>query len=193
MKKIGLTGGIGSGKSWIASVFEKLGVPVYNSDNASKEILFNSKEVHSDLLEYFGKEVFTNNIPDRKKIAALVFNNQEALQKLNNILHPRVGEHFENWLKLHSDKAYIIKEAAILFETGIYKKSDFNILVTAPLETRIERVMKRDNISREEVLGRISKQWSDKEKIKLADFVIENDGKKAVLIQVLDIHYQLIK
>jgi dephospho-CoA kinase len=190
MKKIGLTGGIGSGKSWIANVFEKLDVPIYNSDIASKEILFHSKEVHDDLLKYFGKELFTNNVPDRKKIADLVFNNQEALQQLNNILHPRVGEHFENWLKTHQNKAYIIKEAAILFETGIYKKSDFNILVIAPLEIRIERVMKRDNISREEVMNRISKQWSDDEKIKLADFVINNDGKKAILNQVLEIHHQ---
>lgn len=192
MIKVGLTGGIGAGKSWIAKIFQNLGVPIYNADLRSKEILFNSEIVHTEIKNKIGENVFTNGIPDRKKLADIVFNDQEKLAILNSILHPKVKEDYEKWLVENATAPYTIKEAAILFETGIYKFSDKNILVTAPKSIRIERVKKRDNTSQEEIESRMNKQWDDEKKIPLADLVIVNDGKQAILSKILDFHERLI-
>lgn len=164
---IGLTGGIGSGKTTIANYFKSQGVPLYIADNEAKAILYTPAAI-KEVQEAFGDDVMTDDLPDRAKLAALVFNEPDKLQKLNSIIHPKVLEHFKEWLAAHSDAKFVIREAAILFESGRYKDCDKIILVTAPKEIRIKRVMERDNISREKVLERMNAQWDDEKKQRLA-------------------------
>ncbi len=172
-KLIGLTGGIGSGKTTIANFFKSQGVPLYIADDEAKTILF-TPEAIEEVKEAFGEAVFTDGLPDRAKIADLVFNDHEKLQKLNSIIHPKVLEHFKEWMRQYKDAKFIIREAAILFESGRYKDCDKIILVTAPKEVRIERVMKRDNTTREKVLERMNAQWDDEKKAALSDYIITN-------------------
>jgi dephospho-CoA kinase len=172
-KIIGLTGGIGSGKTTIARYFEELGTPVYIADDEAKKILY-LPEVVEELHTVFGNIIFTDGIPDKAKIAALVFCDKKQLLKLNAIIHPKVAKHFKNWVLSNSGKLFVIKEAAILFESGSYKDCDLVILVTAPIEVRIERVMHRDQITRDKVLQRMENQWDDEKKSSLSDFIIDN-------------------
>jgi dephospho-CoA kinase len=172
-KIIGLTGGIGSGKTTIARYFEELGIPVYIADDEAKKILY-LPEVIEELHTVFGNIIFTDGIPDKAKIAALVFCDKKQLLKLNAIIHPKVAKHFKNWVLSNSGKFFVIKEAAILFESGSYKDCDLVILVTAPIEVRIKRVMHRDQITRDKVLQRMENQWDDEKKSSLSDFVIDN-------------------
>lgn len=172
-KIIGLTGGIGSGKSTIAGYFAALGVPVYIADEEAKKILF-EPQVIQEVKEAFGPEILNGNVPDKAKLAAVVFNNPAKLQTLNGIIHPRVAQHFKDWVHNNSNVPFVIKETAILFESGSYKDCDAVILVTAPAETKIERVMKRDKVSRDKVLERMASQWDDKKKIQLSNYIIEN-------------------
>ncbi|MDA9262047.1 dephospho-CoA kinase [Flavobacteriales bacterium] len=192
MKLIGITGGIGSGKSTIAKVFMSMGYPVYNSDIKAKELINNNEKLINSIKLTFGEDLYNTQGLDRKKLASIVFSNPKKLNLLNSIIHPAVGEDFENWVELQSNP-FVLKEAAILFETGIYKSLDKTILVSAPLETRIERVIKRDNTSREEVLSRMKNQWAEDEKIKLADYVIDNSGQELVIPQVIKIIEQISK
>ncbi len=194
MIKVGITGGIGSGKTTVCKVFELLGVPVYNADDEAKQILDSNEEVKEKILNIFGIELLNDKGKiDKKKLASFVFNNKEKLEKLNFLVHPAVRQHFENWLKQHSAKKYILKEAAILFESGAYKLVDKVIMVTAPLELKINRTMQRDKISREQVEQRINNQLSDEEKIKRSQFVIHNDEMQLLIPQILNIHRQLTK
>ncbi|WP_294821275.1 dephospho-CoA kinase [uncultured Flavobacterium sp.] len=170
---IGLTGGIGSGKTTIAHHFMSWGVPVYFADDEAKKIMY-LQEAAREILETFGDAAFTSGLPDRQKIASLVFNDPAMLSKLNAIIHPKVKEHFISWLSLHSDRPFVIKEAAILFESGSYKDCDGIIMVTAPKEERIQRVMLRDNVTRDKVLERMNNQWEDEKKIAMSNYVIEN-------------------
>ena len=183
-KIVGLTGGIGSGKSTIAAYFKSLGVPVYIADDEAKKILYTPEAV-AGVVEAFGSKVLTNGLPDRGKIAAEVFNSPGKLQLLNDISHPRVRQHFTNWLNLHTTAPFVIKEAAILFESGSYKDCDKIILVKAPQDVKIERVMRRDNVTREQVLKRMEAQWSDEKKESGSDYIITNinleDAKKEAL------------
>lgn len=172
-KIIGLTGGIGSGKTTIAKYFETLGIPVYIADEEAKKILDLPETAHK-IAAAFGEEVLTKGKPDRKKLAAAVFNNTKKLELLNSIIHPKVRQHFLQWVEANSNKKIVIKEAAILFESGSYKDCDAVILVTAPKEVRIQRVMQRDNTTKEEVLERMSNQWEDEKKEALSDYVITN-------------------
>lgn len=172
-KIIGLTGGIGSGKTTIAEYFKLQGVPLYIADDEAKKIL-NTPNAVKDIVEAFGESVLTGGLPDRAKIAALVFNSPDKLQILNSIIHPKVREHFKDWLEKHKETKFIIKEAAILFESGSYKDCDKIILVTAPKEVRIERVMHRDGVTREKVLERMSTQWDEEKKAELSDYIINN-------------------
>lgn len=188
MKRIGLTGGIGSGKSFIAEIFRNLGVPVFNSDDAARKIQQSDKEVLVAIREKFGDVFLSSGELDRKKLAAIVFSDQQKLLELNAIVHPAVGKAFEIFCSENSSAPYVIKEAAIIFEIGIDETLDGTILVTAPEQIRIERVMKRDGISESDVRARMQKQWSDEEKMKRADWLISNDGEKAILPQVLRIH-----
>ncbi len=172
MKIIGITGGIGSGKTTITKYIESLGYPVYIADDQAKNLL-DTEEVVNEIRNVFGEEIIENNLVDKKKLATFVFGNEDKLKKLNEIVHPKVRQHFINWLK-QCDKPLVVKEAAILFESGAYKDCDYTILVTAPEDVRIDRVIKRDNANKEDVIKRIRSQWSDEDKAKLADFVIQN-------------------
>ncbi|HWY35075.1 MAG TPA: dephospho-CoA kinase [Nitrosopumilaceae archaeon] len=186
-KIIGLTGGIGSGKSTIAEVFSKLNVPVYNSDKAAKEIYFN-KKIKEEVISALGPNVYKNDSELNKEyIGKKIFYNKELLLLLNSIIHPAVAKDFEVWLK-KKNTPYIIRESALLFETGLYKYSYANILVTTDKNTRISRVVKRDHISEEQVLKVIQNQLVDTEKEKFADYIIQNDENKLIIPQVLKIH-----
>jgi len=182
-KIIGLTGGIGSGKTMIANYLKSLGIPVYIADEEAKKLM-NSAEVLEAIKNEFGKEVFDDDVLNREKLAQLVFENPEKLQQLNKIVHPKVQIHFENWFKKQNNSPFIIKEAAILFESGSYTTCDKIITVIAPLETRIERVLKRDNTSRENIIKRIKNQWTDEQRVAKSDFVINN-------ISIGDSHKQI--
>lgn len=188
---IGLTGGIGSGKSIVARFWEVLGVPVYFADERAKLILAEDPDVVSTVKSLFGKKAYTSGYPDRAYIASRVFEDDELRKALNNIIHPAVGRDFEVWVSSHSDCPCLVKEAAIIVETNTCDQYDALVLVTAPEEVRIERVMTRNNISRKEVKQRMAAQLSDDEKKKFADFVIENDGNKALIPAVLSIHKTL--
>ena len=190
MKVIGITGGIGSGKTTIAKVFAQLGYPVYNSDNRAKELINTNPDLINALKLNFGSEIYSSNGLDRKKMAGIVFTNPKKLELLNSLVHPAVGKDFSSWIE-KQNSSFVLKEAAILFETGIYKSLNKTIVVSAPIETRIERVMKRDSSSKEEIRARMKNQWSEEEKIKLADFVIDNSGKELVIPQVKEIIKQL--
>ncbi|RDI04421.1 dephospho-CoA kinase [Flavobacterium sp. AG291] len=172
-KVIGLTGGIGSGKTTIANLFKLHGIPLYIADDEAKAILY-TDEVIKEVRKAFGDSIMTDGLPDRAKLSSVVFKEPEKLQMLNEIIHPKVKKHFKDWLDKQNDSPFIIREAAILFESGSYKDCDKIILVTAPVDLRIERVMKRDGVSREKVLERINSQWSDDKKAVLSDFIIEN-------------------
>ncbi len=172
-KIIGLTGGIGSGKTTIANYFKSKGIPVYIADEEARKIT-DTPEVLDAIKNIFGEEVFDHNQLNRKKIAEIVFDNPQKLQQLNAIIHPAVKKNFEMWINQHANKPFIIKETAILFESGSYKDCDIIITVVVPFEVRINRVMQRDNISRETVLKRINQQWTDDQKVKNSTYIIDN-------------------
>lgn len=176
-KIIGLTGGIGSGKTTIANYFMATGIPVYIADDEARKIM-QSEAIIDQIQKTFGTEIFEAGILNRQKLAEIVFNNPEKLKLLNGIIHPAVKKHFENWISIHDKTPFIIYEAAILFESGSYKNCDKIITVTAPLETRIQRVIQRDNTTRENVLKRINMQWDDTQRIAKSDFVVENIDPK---------------
>lgn len=192
MKVIGLTGGIGSGKTTVANFFKDLGVPVYIADEAGKRLLNSSAEVKAKVQEVFGEQAYKNDHPDRKYLADQVFNSKEKLNQLNKIIHPAVGRDFENWKKYQSAN-YVIYEAAILFETGGDKKCDAVIVVTAPYEERVKRLQKRDQSSIEEIEARKQHQWSDDKKLALADFEIKNIDLHATKERVKNLHEILLK
>ena len=172
-KIIGLTGGIGSGKSTIAGYFKEFGVPVYIADEEARKLM-DDPGIIQKVQSVFDENVVENNALNRKKIADLVFSAPEKLKKLNSVIHPEVKKHFLEWVNDHKDKPFVIKEAAILFESGTYKDCDKIIVVTAPEEIRVQRVMKRDKVTKEQVLDRINHQWPDEKKVELADYVIQN-------------------
>lgn len=194
MIKVGLTGSIGSGKSLISSVFSKLGVPVFDSDSSAKELYKSDFILKGLIQDAFGKKSYLDSGDLNKKyIAKIIFNDKEKLNLINKIVHPRVKLDFEKWLTENNNAKYVIKEAAILIESGAYQHMDKIIVVSAPLELRIERVIQRDNLNEPEIRKRINNQLSEDDLLKFADFVISNNGKDAVLPQILKIHKQLIK
>lgn len=182
MKIIGLTGGIGSGKSTLLAWFRSNGIPCFESDIVGKQLL--NGQLKQDVIDCFGPELYPNDVLDTKRMAQLVFQDKEALEKLNNLVHPAVGKAFKDFVEKNKNAQIVVKEAAILFETGAYKSCDFVILVCAPLEKRISRVIQRDGVKRAEVLARMSKQWDDNKKSALADFVIENDSLELAIQQL---------
>jgi dephospho-CoA kinase len=185
--KIGITGGIGSGKSYVSNLFAEKGIPVYNSDTRAKWLTENSPEILSILRSHFGDSIFIEGKLDRKELGNIVFNNSTELKWLNDLIHPAVQKDFEAFYTDHIDTEYVIKEAAILIEAGTYQKLDGLILVTAPDEVKIERVMKRDNASREQILNRMKNQIPDDKKVKYAQWVIFNDGVEDVKKQVEEV------
>lgn len=170
---IGLTGGIGSGKTTLATYIESLGIPVFIADDEAKKLM-QSAEVVAAIKTNFGEAIFENGQFKRQELAAIVFSNPDKLNQLNAIIHPEVKKQFGIWLDQYQSEPFVVYEAAILFESGSYKNCDAIIAITAPLEDRIVRVMTRDNSSREQVLDRINAQWTDEQRIAKSDYVVEN-------------------
>lgn len=188
-KIIGLTGGIGSGKTTVANYFKELGVPVYIADDAAKEVM-QSEAILTAIRKTFGDAIFENQILNRQKLASIVFANPKKLQQLNAIVHPAVAQHFKTWLSNYQQFPFIIYEAAILFESGGDQKCDKIITVTAPEAMRIERVMERDATTKDQVLQRMNSQWTDAKRLAKSDFVIENidfNKTKAQIVKILKI------
>lgn len=192
MKIVGLTGGIGSGKTTVARVFNELGIAVYIADNEAKALMNRSKVIRRKLVSLFGSQAYMNNELNRPYIASRIFHDKDLLEKMNGIVHPKVAQHFARWVKKQTGY-YVLKESAILFETNGHKKCDFTILVTAPEPVRIKRVVERDQTTKEKVKAIIDNQLSDAEKLAKADFVIVNEDWDDMHQQVLEIHKKLLK
>lgn len=191
--KIGLTGGIGAGKSVVAKVFKTIGIPVFDADIAGKDVLANDSLARDEIINLLGSAAYDGHVPNRKFIAHMIFGDDELRVSLNVIIHPKVAMAYETWVNENAGAPYTIKESAISFETGIYKKMDANILVVAPEALRLKRVQERDNAELEAVQKRMDAQWSDKLKVPLTDFLVTNDQNCAVLPQVLEIHKEIIR
>lgn len=192
MMKIGLTGGIGAGKSVVAKILESMGYAVFYSDQEAKDLVNKDQTIKSKLNELAGEDLFRSGELDRKRLAELIFHSPELRSEVNNIIHPRVRAHFADYCNKFGSDQLIFNEAAILFETGAYKNFDRNVLVTAPEELRIRRVMERDNIPEWEVRKRLEAQWTDDQKRSLADIVIINDEKMPLIEQIEKMLNQLI-
>jgi dephospho-CoA kinase len=188
MKRIGLTGNIGTGKTTIARIFEVLGVPVYHADTRAR-VLLDSDTVKHQVASLFGNQVINPmNQVDRKALANIVFNDKEKLAELNNLIHPLVEEDFAQWCETHKNEHYILHEAAILFESGFNRLFDSTIMVAAPDELCIERVMARDGITKEMVIERMQNQWPQEKKMELSEYVVVNNNHTMVIPQVIAIH-----
>lgn len=191
MLKIGLTGGIGSGKSTVAKVFEVLGIPIYYADEAAKRLMNADEELKEKIKLQFGNEVYKNRQLDKKYLADIVFTSPEKLALLNALVHPATLKDAERWMQKQTTP-YCIKEAALIFESGAQQNLDYVIGVTAPAPLRILRTMQRDGVTREEVIARMDKQMDDIIKMKLCDFVIKNDEQEMLLPQILELHKKLL-
>jgi dephospho-CoA kinase len=191
MLRVGITGGIGSGKSIVARVFNNLGIPVYNADTAAKRLMESDMELQAAIRRHFGIDMYQNGTLNRQALAAIVFKDKNSLDLLNSLVHPVTIRDAENWMKKQKTP-YALKEAALIFESGSQAYLDLVIAVTAPQHIRIHRVMQRDGMSREEVLKRIDKQLDEAIVSRLADYVIVNDDQQLVLPQVLKIHTDLV-
>ena len=187
---VGLTGGIGSGKSTIAKEFAALGIAVFNSDEQAKALIANNTQVKERIITAFGEEAYQNGEYNRTYIAQIVFNNPEKLAILNNIVHPALAKYFKQWAK-EQTSPYVLKEAAILFESGSYKDCDYIITVTAPEQLRIARVMARDHCTEAQVRARMAQQWTDEQRIAFSNAVIENVDLESAKEQVKRINNEL--
>lgn len=187
MKTVGLTGGIGSGKSTVARIFETMGVPVYYSDDRAKEMYF-VPDVKEKVIALLGKEIYLSETQiDKKLISSKIFSNTDLLHGINNIIHPAVKRDFSDWADTKKSHAFVLKESALLFETGIYKTLDANILVVSPETLRAKRIAKRDGLTEKEVLLRFKSQMNDEQKLPLAAYIIHNDEVHSLIEQVLKI------
>ncbi|MGB4771189.1 MAG: dephospho-CoA kinase [Chitinophagaceae bacterium] len=191
MLKVGLTGGIGSGKTMVARIFAALGIPVYYADEAAKRIQQDNPEVRKQIVGLLGEEAYQNGILNRTYVSSIVFADKTKLEQLNAIVHPATIRDAENWLSAQTT-AYAIKEAALIFESGSQGDLDFIIGVTAPMSLRIKRTMTRDGVTEEQVRHRMDKQISDQIKMRLCDAVIVNDEKQLLIPQVLELHQKLL-
>lgn len=187
MLKVGLTGGIGSGKSLVAEVFRLLGVPVLHADDTAKYLMENDEKLKQAIAQAFGSEVYQNGRLNRPFLASVVFNDKEKLEQLNSLVHPATIAYSNQWAAAQNAD-YIIKEAAIFFESGSYKEMDKMIGVYAPYELRLQRTMQRDKVGEEEVKKRMDKQMNEEEKMSRCDYIIKNDGTVSVIEQVLKLH-----
>lgn len=193
MLKIGITGNIGSGKTTVCKMFELLGVPVFYADFHAKKVMAEDDILIESIRSTFGQEAyFADKSLNRKYLSKIVFNNEAELQKLNALVHPAVFRAFDEWAKQYEQHFYVLKEAAVLFESGSDKQCDKTIVVSAALGVRIQRVMQRDNLSEEEVFRREKKQMPQTEKEAKADFIIRNNPQMLVIPQVLQVHQQLL-
>lgn len=190
--KIGLTGGIGSGKSTVARIFQILGVPVYYADQAAKKLLNENESLRKAVIEKFGQQSYKDGTLNRSYLAAMVFDDKQKLEQLNAIVHPATIADGNDWMVSQKSR-YAIKEAALIFETGLHEHLDYVVGVSAPDPLRILRAMKRDHITRQDVLARMQRQLDQQVKMRLCDFVIINDEQQPVIPQVLELHQQLLK
>ncbi|GAA4885541.1 dephospho-CoA kinase [Flaviramulus aquimarinus] len=187
---VGLTGGIGSGKTTVAKAFKALGVPVYIADEEAKKLMNKSKIIKRKLNQLFGEKAYVDGKLNKPFIANIIFNDKTFLQKMNAIIHPRVAKHFKKWV-LKQEAPYVIKEVAILFENNGHHACDYVITVTAPKALKIERLLERDDTSKEKIEAIMKNQWTDAEKVKLSDFVIDNTSLHETKSQVLEIHQEI--
>ena len=187
-----LTGGIGSGKTTVANMFKELGIPIYIADDEAKKLMTRSKVIKRQLIGLFGAHAYTKTGLDKAYLSKAIFNDKSLLQKMNAIVHPKVGRHYEKWL-LKQDAPYALKEAAIVFENGSYKNYDYIVTVTAPKKVRLERVLKRDSKTKADIEAIMRNQWDDEAKVSLSHFVIYNVDLSATKKQVVEIHKNLIK
>lgn len=194
MFRVGISGGMGSGKTLVCQIFEQMKIPIYNADIQAKRLMIEDENLKLEIIRLLGSNSYKmDNSLNRSYISQKVFKDSSLLNKLNNLVHPAVIEDGKKWERnLPLGTPYFLRESAILFETGIYKNLDFNILVVAPEYIRINRIKKRDGLTESEIKERLNQQWSDDKKIKLCNFVIENDGTKNLIPQIWKIHNQLI-
>ena len=192
MKIIGLTGGIGSGKSSVLEIFKKFGISTYNADESAKKLISSDKKIIYSIKQLFGEDIYDENELNSKQVSKIVFNDKEKLKSLNSIIHPAVAIDFDNFCLKHRDETYIVKEAAIIFETKTENRFNNIIYVKAPKEIRIDRVMKRDNLSRDDVLNRIQNQINETSIIDKCDFIIDNINFSELEEKVLEIHNTLL-
>jgi len=192
MLKIGITGGIGSGKSLVSEMFKLLDIPVFNADDAAKYLMEHDTSLKEKIKQTLGKDIYKNDRLQRSFLAFIVFNDRKKLDLLNSIVHPATIEYGHQWME-KQNSPYVIKEAALFFETGSYREMDKIIGVYANRELRLERTMKRDKISETEVIARMENQMDEEEKMKKCDFIIDNNGKKSIIKQVTDLHQKLVK
>ena len=191
--RIGITGGMGAGKSTVCKIFSQIGISIYDADSRAKWLMNNDSELKEAVRTSFGWDSYTRKDDlNRDYLAKVVFNNEEKLKNLNSIVHPAVMKDFELWTQEHKDEPYSLKEAALLFESDSYKNLHKVIVINSPIETRIERVVKRDHVKREDVLKRIENQSTDRERMEKADWIIYNDGINSLIEQAMKIHRQIL-
>lgn len=184
---------MGAGKSTVCKIFGQLGVSIYDADSRAKFIMSNNQELKKAITENFGWDAYTRKDElNREYLAKVVFNNEEKLELLNNLVHPAVKNDYEQWAQEHRDEPYSLKEAALLFESMSYKTLHKVIVIASPIETRIERIMKRDHVKREDILKRIQNQSTDRERMNKADWVIYNDGVRSLIEQTLEVHREIL-
>lgn len=191
MLQVGITGGIGSGKTTVCKIFEQLGIPVYYADDRAKQLMVEQPSLIQQIKDLLGEEAYLNGALNRQYVANIVFSDTEKLSQLNALVHPAVALDGEQWHQMQKNVPYTLKEAALLYEAGSYQQLDRMICVVAPDELRIERVMQRDQVERSAVEARMAKQWPQKQKALLSDFLIYNDGTAFLIQQVLRIHQKL--
>ena len=192
MKKpllVGVTGGIGSGKTVVTKIFSILGSPIYNADQKARDLVNTDLNLRQEIIQLLGEEAYDVNGYDSRYVASKVFSDKDTLHTLNSIIHPAVARDFDRWVSGFNSQKYLVKEAALLFESGSYSSLDFTILVTAPIEIRIDRVLKRDTFrSESEVRDIISNQWTEEKKTSIADFMLVNSESQLLFPQILELH-----
>ena len=189
--RVGLTGGIGSGKSTVAQIFEVLGIPIYYADISAKKLMNENADLRSSITNIFGEQAYTNNILNRKYISSIVFSDPAKLQQLNTLVHPATKKDGEAWMQ-EQTSPYAIHEAALIFEAKVSDRLDYVIGVSSPIELRIKRTIERDKVSREEVLKRMEQQLEEEVKMSKCDFILINDEQQLLIPQVLALHKKLI-
>ncbi|MFN8406529.1 MAG: dephospho-CoA kinase [Sphingobacteriaceae bacterium] len=193
MLKVGITGGIGSGKTTVCWIFEILGIPVFYADAVAKQVMHANKQLKQKIRAHFGEQSYTvTGTLNSEYLAGIVFNDQEKLEQLNALVHPVVFDAFETWVSLQHQVPYVLKEAALLFESDSHKRCDYTVLIKAPLDLKVQRVMQRDQVSLEEVQMRINKQLTDEQKQNLANFILINDEQQLLIPQVIALHKHFI-
>ena len=192
MIKVGITGGIGSGKSLVCQVFSKLGAPVYYADSAARSLSETDPGIRDNLMALMGRDIYINGMLNRTKMSALIFNDKSLLEKVNHIIHPKVAEDFILWCRDKTHNAYVIQESAILFESMAYMLFDKFVTVTSPEDVRIQRILSRHEMTLDKIRAIINNQSTDQEKTAHSHYVINNDGIKPILPQILRLHQELI-